>query len=394
MKIRQIFRPQRAIALALFFPLLAVAHGGRTDKSGGHNCSEKSVSKGLCTGYHFHQPKTTTPAAPKPQSSEFSAENSATEASLPPAVKKSRSGLCHSAGSTYYSQTKNFQPFETLEDCLKNGGNLPKTANSPSAPPSTQDPPAKNTDEWVIEPVTLNHVVDGDTVKVNFRGKSETLRIIGIDTPETKDPRSPVQCFGEEATAYAKTLLEDTEILIETKNERGKYGRLLAYLEIYEEDFGEIMIRDGYAFHYRSYPHQRMKAYDQAENLAENSAAGLWAEHTCGGEKKAKAPTPTAPPPPELVAEESPTPAELPAAPSVSETPEKQFSAENSAQKAQPLPAEENLRPKDLSTVIPAAPAPAAPAKKPNLPPKNESAELPAPSSTGFWQTLFSMFDF
>jgi len=97
-------------------------------------------------------------------------------------------------------------------------------------------------------------VVDGDTVKVNINGVVTTLRLIGMDTPETLDPRKPVQCFGKEASAKAKELLLGKNVRLEndpTQTELDKYGRALRYL--YLEDgtlYNEIMIGDGYAHEY------------------------------------------------------------------------------------------------------------------------------------------------
>ena len=54
---------------------------------------------------------------------------------------------------------------------------------------------------------TVTGVVDRDTIKISMNGREETLRLIGIDTPETVDPRKPVQCFGREASDKAKELL-------------------------------------------------------------------------------------------------------------------------------------------------------------------------------------------
>ncbi len=135
--------------------------------------------------------------------------------------------------------------------------------------------------------VQVLKIVDGDTIDVLYKGKEERLRIKGINTPETKDPRYPVQCFGKEASAKAKEILEGKNIILETDGSRGKYGRLLAYLRLLNgSDYGERMIREGYAWHYRSYPHERMDVYDEAEKYARENNVGLWSPDTCSGEKK------------------------------------------------------------------------------------------------------------
>ncbi len=133
-------------------------------------------------------------------------------------------------------------------------------------------------------------VVDGDTIEIMWNNKREKVRIKGLDTPEVKDPRYPVQCYGEKASQKAKDLLSGKIITVETDNSRGKYGRLLAYIRLKSgEDFGEKMIREGYAWHYRTFPHERMSVYDKAEIEARDNNRGLWAPDTCAGKKTAKA---------------------------------------------------------------------------------------------------------
>ncbi|MFA5774872.1 MAG: thermonuclease family protein [Ilumatobacteraceae bacterium] len=75
-------------------------------------------------------------------------------------------------------------------------------------------------------------VIDGDTVDLTIAGHSQRVRLIGIDTPETKHPEKPVQCFGPEATRFTASLLaKGTEVRIERDAEaRDSYDRLLVYL--------------------------------------------------------------------------------------------------------------------------------------------------------------------
>lgn len=133
-------------------------------------------------------------------------------------------------------------------------------------------------------------VVDGDTVKVDMDGKSETLRLIGIDTPETVDPRKPVQCFGEEASKKAKETLTGKKVSLEadpTQGERDKYQRLLRY--VYFEDgtsFNKWMIEEGYAheYTYQSNPYKYQNEFKDAERSARENKMGLWGEATCNGD--------------------------------------------------------------------------------------------------------------
>ena len=74
-------------------------------------------------------------------------------------------------------------------------------------------------------------VVDGDTIHVQVGGAREKVRYIGVDTPETKDPRRPVQCFGERASQFNERLVAGERVRLHRDvEERDRYGRLLAYV--------------------------------------------------------------------------------------------------------------------------------------------------------------------
>lgn len=133
---------------------------------------------------------------------------------------------------------------------------------------------------------SVTKVVDGDTITINLDGTSEAIRLIGINTPETVDPRKPVECFGKQASDEAKTLLSGKKVRIEkdlTQGERDKYGRLLAY--IFRDDglfFNEHMIQQGYAYEYtynKPYKYQTQFKADQV--LAKSQGKGLWATGIC-----------------------------------------------------------------------------------------------------------------
>lgn len=151
---------------------------------------------------------------------------------------------------------------------------------------SASAPIEETTAEEFFEVVS---VIDGDTLKVNINGTTETLRLIGIDTPETVDPRKPVQCFGEEASKKAKETLTDKKVRLEadsTQGERDKYQRLLRY--VYLEDgtsFNKLMIEEGYAheYTYQSNPYKYQTEFIDAEKSARENKRGLWGEATCNG---------------------------------------------------------------------------------------------------------------
>jgi len=96
---------------------------------------------------------------------------------------------------------------------------------------------------------TVVHVVDGDTIVVEVADRTETVRILGADTPETVDPRKSVQSYGPEASAHTKARLSPgTRVTLETDAEvRDKYGRLLAYVYVAGVRYDDELLRLGFA---------------------------------------------------------------------------------------------------------------------------------------------------
>jgi endonuclease YncB( thermonuclease family) len=91
-------------------------------------------------------------------------------------------------------------------------------------------------------------VLDGDTVVVQRDGRPETIRLLGVDTPETHHPRKPVQCYGPEASAYTASRLFGQLVRLEDDVERHDvYGRRLAYVYLHGANFEEELLRKGYA---------------------------------------------------------------------------------------------------------------------------------------------------
>lgn len=125
-------------------------------------------------------------------------------------------------------------------------------------------------------------VVDGDTIQVDVRGNKEMVRLLGIDTPESVDPRKPVQCFAKEATGKMKSLVNGKSVILiddSTQGNRDKYSRLLRY--VYLPDSvrtfvnGE-MIKQGYAYSYRQYPTKMLAKFNNFEKYARERNLGLW----------------------------------------------------------------------------------------------------------------------
>jgi micrococcal nuclease len=129
-------------------------------------------------------------------------------------------------------------------------------------------------------------VVDGDTVKLDMNGTTETIRIIGLDTPETVHPSKPVECMGIEASNQAKQLLAEQIVRFEsddTQDTRDRFGRLLGYLFLPNgNNFAEVMLRAGYGNEYTyDLPYKYQSEFKVAEQSARANGVGLWADDVC-----------------------------------------------------------------------------------------------------------------
>ncbi|HSJ59452.1 MAG TPA: thermonuclease family protein [Anaerolineae bacterium] len=167
---------------------------------------------------------------------------------------------------------------------------------SPEPDLSEEEQPAGRVRARVVD------VVDGDTIKVTLDGETYTLRYIGIDTPETVRPNTPVEWMGPEASAANKALvLGETVYLEKDVSETDRYGRLLRYVYLADGTFvnGEL-VRQGYAYA-STYPpdvkYQDLLSEMQRE--AVNAGRGLWGP----------APTPTGQPVAWLTGTPTPAPA-------------------------------------------------------------------------------------
>jgi micrococcal nuclease len=128
----------------------------------------------------------------------------------------------------------------------------------------------------------VTRVIDGDTVKVSIGGRRDTVRYIGVDTPETDRPGTPVQCFGQAATEYNRRLVAGRAVLLRTDAEpRDRYGRLLAY--VYRRRDGVFvnaaLVRDGFAAILTIPPNvAHARELRRLERQARLAGGGLWRE--------------------------------------------------------------------------------------------------------------------
>lgn len=151
----------------------------------------------------------------------------------------------------------------------------PTKAGSASAPDGT----GAGTGSGESYPVVS--VVDGDTIKVRINGKKETIRMIGLDTPETKKPHVAVQCYGKEASSHMQSLVQSKNVQLEvdpSQGERDKYGRLLRYVFVDgKTNVALSQIAGGYG---REYTYDSDYAYQSqfqsAQVAAQAAKRGLW----------------------------------------------------------------------------------------------------------------------
>jgi micrococcal nuclease len=129
---------------------------------------------------------------------------------------------------------------------------------------------------------TCTRVVDGDTVILDGR---ERVRLIGVDAPESKRPRKPVQRFGKESARYLRTMVEGKRVRLEHDWQRtDRHGRTLGYIYLEDGRFvNATMVRDGYAFALTRYPFKHLEEFRRLEREAREAGRGLWGDSSAQG---------------------------------------------------------------------------------------------------------------
>jgi micrococcal nuclease len=129
----------------------------------------------------------------------------------------------------------------------------------------------------------LYHVtqfVDGDTITVNMNGTNQKIRFIGVDTPETHKPNTPVQCYGPAAAAYTKQRIGNQSIRLQSDSlttNYDRYGRLLRYVYLPDgTNLNRDLILHGYGFYYPYFPFTKSSEFAATQKTAQSSHAGLW----------------------------------------------------------------------------------------------------------------------
>ncbi|HWO73950.1 MAG TPA: thermonuclease family protein, partial [Dehalococcoidia bacterium] len=167
----------------------------------------------------------------------------------------------------------------------------PGQAGAPAAPPASPgslDAAPTNAEAQPPNPASaaapgretaiVVRVVDGDTIDVEIGGGTARVRYIGVDTPETVDPRRPVGCYGQEASARNRALVEGRAVELEKDvSETDAFGRLLRYVYVDGTMVNETLVREGYAV-VSTFPPD-VKYADRflaAQQEARAAGRGLW----------------------------------------------------------------------------------------------------------------------
>lgn len=124
-------------------------------------------------------------------------------------------------------------------------------------------------------------VIDGDTVELDG---GDRVRLIGVNTPESVDPRRPVERFGKEASAFTRRLAEGQSVRLEYGEEtRDRYGRKLAYIYLPDGSLlNAEIIRQGYGFATTRFPHRHLEEFVELEREAREQGRGLWGKDVAG----------------------------------------------------------------------------------------------------------------
>ena len=179
-----------------------------------------------------------------------------------------------------------------------------RSATPPAAPPPPPPTPPATNREAVSFRAVITAVTDGDTIKVRRSfSKTYTVRLIGIDTPETKKPGTPVECGGREATSnmfrlgFTRSRDTDGDGLRDSKGGKGRrvrlttdstqdrrdrYGRLLAYVKSARGSLAGAQLRAGWAAVYVfADPFAQLGTFQAAETTARAQMRGAWRQ--CSG---------------------------------------------------------------------------------------------------------------
>jgi micrococcal nuclease len=125
-------------------------------------------------------------------------------------------------------------------------------------------------------------IVDGDTIDIDIGDANNSytrIRLLGIDAPETKSQYTHVKYFGPEAAEFTTKLAlgKQVTVYLDEHSTRGKYGRLLAYVQLSDDRFlNEVLVTEGFAYADLRFRHSLYQKYKQMESSARRQKKGLW----------------------------------------------------------------------------------------------------------------------
>jgi micrococcal nuclease len=187
--------------------------------------------------------------------------------------------------------TTNQQPTnESYADKLNPTPEPATDVKGAQAPPPEVTPPPTIPQEQPVSagqrtgPHRVVSVSDGDTFRVEIDGTRQTVRLIGVDTPEVSRPNTPVQCYARQASAFTKSLLDSSFVYLQPDSrtdDKDRYGRILRYAYLTDErDVQAELLRGGYAFAYTRFPFSRSEEFVALQLEAQTARLGVWRDCT------------------------------------------------------------------------------------------------------------------
>jgi micrococcal nuclease len=149
-------------------------------------------------------------------------------------------------------------------------------------PKSNEQAKAYDFEKYHEKTFTVVNVVDGDTIDIDVpdgKYNHTRIRFWGIDTPETKNPKTGIMYFGPEAADFTtkSALRKQVTVYLEEHRTRDKYGRLLAYVKLPDGRFlNEVLVAEGFAYADSRFRHSFYNKYKQLEAAARGQKKGLW----------------------------------------------------------------------------------------------------------------------
>ncbi|MCK4554515.1 thermonuclease family protein [Candidatus Parcubacteria bacterium] len=208
-----------------------------------------------------------------------------------PKIAEARSGCCswHGGVCSYKCPDGVNLGYACCDGTSLSAKCAPYYASCPLVAPKPKPKPAPKIDYTAITITSadVTRVIDGDTIEVKLiDGAIAKVRFIGIDTPETVDPRKPVECFGKEAGEKLKSMIDKKEVTLKRdaiNDNKDIYNRLLRYVYLDDKDINAEMIKQGYAYAYLKYSfdNDKMSSYKDYEKQAREKELGLWAPGVC-----------------------------------------------------------------------------------------------------------------